>query len=83
MVQQKKILRKIAKDHNIPITVAEEIYYLLTKMIAETISESDKKEDGYFIEEKFKTIHIDNFGKFKLNLRNFNHANYCIKNKKK
>lgn len=82
MSKQKKILNEIAKKNNIPITVAEEIYYLFTKMIADTISDKDKKTDDLFDVEKFKTIHIGNFGKFKPNTRNIRHANYCITKKK-
>ncbi len=82
MSRQKKILNEIAKKNNIPITVAEEIYYLLTKMVAETISNKNKKTEDLFDIDKFKTVHIDNFGKFKPNARNIRHANYCLtKNK--
>jgi nucleoid DNA-binding protein len=85
MQDQKKILREIAKTHGIPIKVAEEVFSLFIKKIIETISDPDKKTEELYDVEKFKTIHIDNFGKFKPNIRNIRHANSCLearKNKK-
>jgi len=85
MHDQKKILREIAKTHGIPIKVAEEVFSLFIKKIIETISDPDKKTEELYDVEKFKTIHIDNFGKFKPNIRNIRHANSCLearKNKK-
>jgi nucleoid DNA-binding protein len=79
---QKKILRELAKTHNIPIGVAEEVFHLFIQKIAGSISDPDKKEEGLYTKDKFKTIHIDNFGKFKPNIRNIRHANYCIEKKK-
>ncbi len=85
MQDQKKILREIAKTHGIPIKVAEEVFSLFIKKIIETISDPDKKTEELYDVEKFKTVHIDNFGKFKPNIRNIRHANSCLearKNKK-
>ncbi len=85
MQDQKKILNEIAKTHGIPIMVAEEVFSLFIKKIVETISDPDKKTEELYDVEKFKTIHIDNFGKFKPNIRNIRHANSCLearKNKK-
>ena len=85
MQDQKKILNKIAKTHGIPIMVAEEVFSLFIKKIVETISDPDKKTEELYDVEKFKTVHIDNFGKFKPNIRNIRHANSCLgarKNKK-
>jgi len=85
MQNQKKILNEIAKTHGIPIMVAEEVFSLFIKKIVETISDPDKKTEELYDVEKFKTIHIDNFGKFKPNIRNIRHANSCLearKNKK-
>ncbi len=85
MQDQKKILNEIAKTHGIPIMVAEEVFSLFIKKIVETISDPDKKTEELYDVEKFKTVHIDNFGKFKPNIRNIRHANSCLearKNKK-
>ena len=85
MQDQKKILNEIAKTHGIPIMVAEEVFSLFIKKIVETISDPDKKTEQLYDVEKFKTVHIDNFGKFKPNIRNIRHANSCLearKNKK-
>ena len=82
MKEQDKILRKLAKENNITVRQAEEIFHLFIQMIATTISDPDKKTEGLYDETKFKNIHIDNFGKFKLNKRNFRHANYCLEKKK-
>ena len=82
MNKQKKILNKIAKEHDIPIGQAEEIWKLFTYKIAEIISEPNKLEDGLYIPEKFKNIHIDNFGKFVPDLRKIGHANNALKKKK-
>lgn len=82
MSKQKKILNRIAKEHNIPIGHAEEIWKLFTDKIAETISDSDKLEDGLYVPNKFKNIHIENFGKFVPDQRKIGHANNALKNKK-
>ena len=85
MQDQKKILNEIAKTHGIPIMVAEEVFSLFIKKIVETISDPDKKTEELYDVEKFKTVHIDNFGKFKPNIRNIRHSNSCLearKNKK-
>ena len=46
------------------------------------ISEEDKMEDGLYNPDKFKTIHIDNFGKFIPNLNKISHANKYLEKKK-
>ena len=53
---------------------------LFCNQIQEEIS-NDKKEDNLFNPEKFRTIHIDNFGKFIPNQRKIRHANYCLTKK--
>tara|TARA_R110000868_G_scaffold64652_3_gene194181 strand:- start:1321 stop:1578 length:258 start_codon:yes stop_codon:yes gene_type:complete len=83
MRKQKEILNRIAKEHGISIGQAEEIWALLIDKIADTISAQDKKEDEIYNPDKFKTIHIDNFGKFVPNLRNIRHANMCLEKRKK
>lgn len=75
-------MRELAKTHNIPIGVAEEVFHLFIQKIADSISDSDKKENGLYTKDKFKTIHVDNLGKFKPNIRNIRHANYCLKKTK-
>ena len=80
--KQKLILNELAFKHGLSIGQAEEVWNLLTEKIATTISEQDKMEDGLYVEERFKTIHIDNFGKFVPNLRNIKHANMCLEKKK-
>lgn len=80
--KQKKILNELAAKHNIPIGQAEEIFSLFVDKIATTISEQDKIEDGLYLAEKFKTIHIDNFGKFVPNLNKIMYANKHLEKKK-
>lgn len=82
MSKQKKILNEIAAKHNLPIGQAEEIWKLFNGKIAETISETDKLEDGLYVPDKFKNIHIENFGKFVPDLRKIGHANNALKKKK-
>ena len=79
--KQKEVLNNLARAHGISIGQAEEIWELFTDKIKSTISDPDKKTDGLYDVEKFKTIHIDNFGKFIPNLRNIRHANMCLKKK--
>ena len=80
--KQKKILNELAIKHNIPIGQAEEIFSLFVDKIASTISEEDKMEDGLYNPDKFKTIHIDNFGKFIPNLNKIAYANKYLEKKK-
>jgi nucleoid DNA-binding protein len=79
--RQKEILNKIAKAHGLSIAQATEVWDLFIDKAAATISDPDKKTDGEYDVEKFKTIHIDNFGKFIPNVRNIRHANMCLKKK--
>lgn len=82
MNNQKKILISVAKENNLTISQAEEIFRLFCNKISDEISDV-KKTDGLFDPEKFNTIHIDNFGKFVPNQRKIRHANFClIKNNK-
>jgi nucleoid DNA-binding protein len=80
---QKEILNELAARHGISIGQAEEIWKLFTDKIHQTISDPDKKTDGLYDVDKFKTIHIDNFGKFIPNVRNIRHANMCLEKRKK
>lgn len=75
-------MRELAKTHKIPIGIAEEVFHLFIQKIATSISDPDKKEDDLYNIDKFNTIHIDNLGKFKPNIRNIRHANYCLKKNK-
>ena len=81
MNKQKKILNKLAEKHNIPIGHAEEIWKLFTNKVADTVSETDKMENGLYVPDNFKNIHIDNFGKFVPDLRKIGHANNALKKK--
>jgi nucleoid DNA-binding protein len=80
--KQKIILNDLAKKHNISIGQAEEIFSLFVDKIATTISEEDKMEDGLYVADRFKTIHIDNFGKFIPNLNKITYANKYLQKKK-
>ena len=80
--KQKIILNELAKKHNISIGQAEEIFSLFVDKIATTISEEDKIEDGLYVADRFKTIHIDNFGKFIPNLNKITYANKYLEKKK-
>ena len=80
--QQEEILYRIAKKHGISKGQAKEIWKLSTNKIAETISEVDKKEGGLFIKERFKTVHIQNFGKFIPNYKKILVANKYLTKKK-
>ena len=75
--RQEEILYKLADKHGITRTQAKEIWRLLTGKIAETISE-EKKENGEYVKENFKVIHIHNFGKFIPNYKRINFANMCL-----
>ena len=81
--RQKEIIRELAKEHGISIAQAEEVWALFIDKIVTTISSTDKMKDDQYVSDRFKTIHIDNFGKFVPNLRNIRHANMCLKNNKK
>ena len=81
--KQKQILNDLAAKHGLSIGQAEEVWNLLISKIVNTISDPSKVEDGLYAEDQFKTIHIDNFGKFVPNLRNIKHANMCLTEKKK
>jgi nucleoid DNA-binding protein len=80
--QQKDILFRLAKSHGLSQGQAEEVWSLFINTIVDTISKEDKLIDGYFNEEKFKTVHIDNFGKFIPNIKKIYYANMCLKKKK-
>ena len=80
--RQKEILESIAADHGVPVAQAEEIWRLITSKVHDTISEQDKMEEGQYNPEKFKVIHISNFGKFIPNYRNIRHANLCLSKRK-
>ena len=80
--KQEEILYSIASKHGISKGQAKEMWKLATNKIAETISEEGKKENGYFIKEKFKTIHVQNFGKFIPNYKKIRFANLCIEKEK-
>jgi hypothetical protein len=80
--KQKEILNKLAHKHGLTIGQAEEVWNLLIDKVATTISDKSKVVDGLYVENEFKIIHIDNFGKFVPNLTNINHANMCLKKKK-
>lgn len=80
MIDQKKILNKLAKDHGLSIGQATEIWDLLIDKLATTISDPDKrKDDGLYDVDKFPIIFIENFGKFIPNLRNLKYANIHLK----
>lgn len=80
--KQKVILNELAVKHGLSMGQAEEVWDLLIDKVVTTISDPSKKQDGLYIEEEFKTIHIDNFGKFVPNHRNIKHANMCLAKKK-
>lgn len=80
--KQEEIIYRIASEHGISKTHSKEIWKLFTNKIAETISDQDKKEDGKFSRDKFKVVHISNFGKFIPNYKKIYFANKCLKAKK-
>ena len=80
--KQKLILNALAAKHGLSIGQAEEVWGLLIDKVADTISDRSKMVDGLYVEDEFKTIHIDSFGKFVPNLRNIKHANMCLKKNK-
>jgi len=82
MNRQREILVQLAKYHGIQLSQAEEIWNCIGDKIAEVIALQDKKDsEGFFLPEKFKVIHINNFGKFIPNKNMINYANHCIKYK--
>jgi nucleoid DNA-binding protein len=81
--KQKQMLNNIAKRHGLSISQAEEIWTLLIDKIASTISDLDKKnDDGTYDLDKFKTINVQNFGKFIPHKRHILNANKWILKKK-
>lgn len=80
--KQEQILYELASKYGISKGHSKEIWKLLTDKVAQTISDEEKKEDGLFIKEKFKTVHIQNFGKFIPNYKKIHFANMCIKKEK-
>lgn len=80
--KQEEILYEVASNHGLSKGQSKEIWQLLTRKVAETISDKDKKEEGLFIKDKFKVIHIQNFGKFIPNYKRINFANMCITKEK-
>ena len=80
--KQKEILNKLAKEHGLTIQQAEEIFNLFIEKIVCTISEENKMINGEYISERFKTIHVDNFGKFVPNQKRIRYANMCLKRKR-
>lgn len=81
--RQQDILVSLARRHGITIGQAEEIWSFFGSTIATHISSAEKNEEGYFIEDSFPIIHIENFGKFVPNKRRIKYANHCITYKKK
>lgn len=79
--RQKEILTKVADRHGLSFNEAKEIWELLCDKVYDTITEHKKTEDRFEI-EKFKTIHIQNFGKFVPNKKKINYANHCLKQSK-
>lgn len=82
--RQRNIMMEIAKKHGILMGQADEIWQLFNNKIEEVISDTDvMTEDNYFDANKFKLIHIDNFGKFIPLKKNINYVNLGLKNKRK
>lgn len=81
--KQHEILVAIAHRHGITISQAEDIWNSFGSTIATHISSAQKNEEGFFIEESFPVIHIENFGKFVPNKRRIKYANHCITHKNK
>ena len=79
MTSQREILLKVAKNHGLTIGQAEEIWNLFGGTIASAIGDTDKKTDGLYDPEKFKTIHIHFLGKFIPSPRVIKHSNYHLK----
>jgi nucleoid DNA-binding protein len=81
--RQQEVIVKLARLHGITMGQAEEIWSSFGSTIATHISSAQKNDDGYFIEDSFPIIHIENFGKFVPNKRRIKYANHCITYKKK
>lgn len=81
--RQEEILFEIAEKHGISKKDAREVWASFIRTTKEIISEPDKLVDGKYDPEKFKVIHIDNFGKFVPNQRNIRFANKCLETKNK
>ena len=81
--RQQEILVEMARRHGITIGQAEDIWSSFGSTIATHVSSATKDEEGFFIEDSFPVIHIENFGKFVPNKRRIKYANHCITYKKK
>jgi hypothetical protein len=64
MTRQERILRETAEQHGLTYLQAYEIWNLLSAKLAEVLNTKDLHTDGLFDATKFKSIHIDHFGKF-------------------
>lgn len=64
MSKQEDTLMSIATRHGIQKGQAEEVWILFGRFIANVINEDKTNEEGLLDQDKFKVIHIDNFGKF-------------------
>lgn len=81
--KQQEILVAMAHRYGITIGQAEDIWLSFGSTIATHVSSATKSEEGFFIEDSFPVIHIENFGKFVPNKRRIKYANHCITYKKK
>lgn len=77
--KQEEIIINIGKKYGISKSQALEIWELGMKKIKLTITDPEKKKDGFYDPEKFKTIYITGFGKFIPDKRKIRHANMCLK----
>jgi hypothetical protein len=81
--RQQEILVAMARRYGLTVGQAEEVWLSFGSTIATHVSSATKSEDGFFLEDSFPVIHIENFGKFVPNKRRIRYANHCITHKKK
>jgi nucleoid DNA-binding protein len=65
MNRQEEIIKEICVLHGITFNQGQEIFDLIFRFVGVVIAKEDNiNSDGEYVIENFKSIHIDNFGKF-------------------
>jgi len=61
---QSSKIENVGSKNNMSKQESMKAYYKICEFFAHTISTTERNEDGTFDPEKFKVLHITNFGKF-------------------
>lgn len=77
-IHQEKLFRKVAKDNNIPYTTVLEIFRKACEKITIEMGSYTADEYGVKDMDSFKSIHIQEFGKFVPHKQKILASNYQI-----